>query len=33
MPYTRVDMRNVSLSRVSKLPTISGGEVTTEKVK
>lgn len=26
-------MRNVSLSRVSKLPTISGGEVATEKVK
>jgi len=26
-------MSNVSLSRISKLPTILGGEVTTEKIK
>ncbi|XP_065883472.1 pleckstrin homology domain-containing family H member 1-like isoform X2 [Dysidea avara] len=33
MPYTRVDMKNVSLTQISKLPTISGGEVTAEKIK
>jgi len=33
MPYTRVDMKNVSLSQISKLPRMSGGEVSNEKIK